>query len=283
MSGSSFNTFETNPHIASSLANDFLNEMNLPNHRILNQLNSTTGFRREGSLDRADFDTHAKRAIFNPFLQSYAQQQQQIPNCPIYANSTLYLNGTPTTTQPTTPSLRRTNHRRSNSILSANSFQTNSNANTLGRDFMLNSNGLRSALRASSVTNIQRDPSCNSVKSLNVNNGSNMQQHQQHQSSSDTNQSRLNFIRDLQIRFMDVQKECYYLNLSPLNACVTVVMTITNFKFASASQARSGCSSLSASDAYSSYSDGHSSSSRIARLEGFVFQSSLKAAILVGI
>jgi hypothetical protein len=214
-----FNTFETNPLIASKLTDNFLNELNLPNNRTLN---STNGFRREGSLDRADFDMHSKRAIFNPFLHSYGQQQQQqqqIPNYPIYANSTLYLNVTPTTTQPNTQSFRRTNHRRSNSILSANSFQTNSNTNTLGRDYILNSNGLRSTLRASSVTNIQRDQSCNSVKSLNANNGSsNLQQHQQQQSSADSNQSRLNFIRDLQIRFMDVQKECYYLKCE-LNTC----------------------------------------------------------------
>ena len=146
---------------------------------------------------------------------------------PSYANSTLYLNSnssqmlTPTITASSRQT-RNQHHHRSNSILNGANPLTMLNSLNFTRDY----GGLRSSARALStnsfsVSNLQRDTSGNSIKSM-LNSASNaandlysthQQQQQQHsqQTSPTHQQSKLNFIKDLQIRLMDTQKECYYL------------------------------------------------------------------------
>ncbi len=85
------------------------------------------------------------------------------------------------------------------------------------------SGGLRNSARAMSSTSfstnsMNREPSANSIKSLNPNPQQQQQQQQQQQAVNGQNpaansisNSKLNFIKDLQIRLMDTQKESYYL------------------------------------------------------------------------
>jgi hypothetical protein len=159
----------------------------------------------------------------------------------MYANnSTLYANSNP---QNNTISSSRPHrqHQRSNSILNASSISSQNpltmlNTLSFNRDYgntVVVGPGLRSSARALSSSsfsgaNMQRDPSANSIKSYNLNPTSSGQSQNQAellvngsaQSVSNTNlsmsanqasSSKLNFIKDLQIRLMDLQKECYYL------------------------------------------------------------------------
>ena len=116
-------------------------------------------------------------------------------------------------------------HHRSNSILNTNSITSANpltvlNNSNFSRDYgngILVGNGLRSSARALSSTsfstqNFQRDPSATSLKSLSGANGSatNLNNESTHAAAA-ASSSKLNFIKDLQIRLMDMQKECYYL------------------------------------------------------------------------
>jgi hypothetical protein len=155
--------------------------------------------------------------------------QQQLP---AYTNSTLYLNSTNTSTR------QPRQHQRSNSILngstsinsSSNPFSLLNATTNFSREFGgtgIISGGLRNSARAMSSTSfstnqsnpMNRDPSSNSIKSLNPN--TLLQQQNTSATNSSTNNStnsKLNFIKDLQIRLMDMQKECYFLRCE-LDTC----------------------------------------------------------------
>ena len=174
-------------------------------------------------------------------------QQTNFSNSSIFLNSltnqmsTSMLAGT-STTKPTTH-VSRTHHR-SNSILNASSA-TNSALNNMLNAAAGNGGGggLRNSGRALSSNSfstqnifMQREPSSSSIKSLNPNNtNANFLSMQLSQSSNDPvnassnpnaqcvggsqgSSSKINFIKDLQIRLMDVQKECYYLRCE-LDTC----------------------------------------------------------------
>jgi len=171
--------------------------------------------------------------------RSYASNSSQPTtpqHLPSYANSTLYLNSnTPINNQanvqqtPTTSSRIHRPHQRSNSILNGTNQLNLLNPLNFTRDYGTSvsvGGGLRASARAQStnsfsINNLQRETSGNSIKSmLNTNTNdlfSNQQQQQQSsQQTSPSNQtqvsnSKLNFIKDLQIRLMDLQKECYFL------------------------------------------------------------------------
>lgn len=195
--------------------NNIINNNNNSNYSNLNYL-----LRRERSLDRCTatenfienfgFTNNTSVSTANTPTRSRPYNLVNSQQAPTYSNSTLYLNNT--------SSRPHRQHHRSNSILNTNSITSNNpltNLNPLNftRDYgntVVVGGGLRSSARALTTSNlIQRDASLNSVKS------SNEQQSAQTngggQSSSQTNQSKLNFIKDLQIRLMDMQKECYYL------------------------------------------------------------------------
>ena len=157
---------------------------------------------------------------------------------PSYNNSTLYLNSnqifTPTSTATTTTSSRiHRPHQRSNSILNGTNQLNLLNPLNFTRDYGTSvsvGGGLRASARAQStnsfsINNLQRETSGNSIKSMLNSNTSDLYSHQYQQQQqqqqpqqpiSPTNQtqvsnSKLNFIKDLQIRLMDMQKECYFL------------------------------------------------------------------------
>lgn len=151
--------------------------------------------RRERSLDRC--------AATESFFENFTPLSTSISNTPsrrvingqfpTYSNSTLYLNTI--TTRP------NRQHQRSNSIIntSSNVPCSSYNSSTFGCDFenSMNSCGaLKSSNKAQSSNSIQRDTSINSLKSFN---------------QTDSNQSKINFIKDLQIRLMDMQKESLFL------------------------------------------------------------------------
>ena len=177
-----------------------------------------------------------RKANANTVLNSLNNQANMYANNSIYLNSNNQNNNTISSSRP------HRQHQRSNSILNASSISTQNpltmlNTLNFNRDYgntVVVGPGLRSSARALSsssfsAANMQRDPSANSIKSYNLQNTTSSSQNQNQaellvngsaQSVSNTNlsmsgnqasSSKLNFIKDLQIRLMDMQKECYYL------------------------------------------------------------------------
>ena len=192
--------------------------------------------RRERSLDRTpateNFIENFLMAPSSNMRRSYIVGSNQSPqnntssNGSLYNNSNLFNNQ-----QSSNKSLRQSNqqqaphqqHHRSNSILNTSNPITNLNNSNFNRDYgngILVGNGLRSSARALSSTsfstqNFQRDPSATSLKSLSGTHGSNGNINDYQlpggQTPTQGSSSKVNFIKDLQIRLMDLQKECYYL------------------------------------------------------------------------
>lgn len=173
------------------------------------------------------------------------QQSIQSPNqqYSTYVNSTLFLNNSNNgriSQQSNSQSHRH--HQRSNSILNANLITSNNQLTTLNplnftREYgntVVVGGGLRNSARALSSSSFStgnnyippRDSSSNSIN--NPIDSSNAQQQQQtpiqqHSQQQQAQQqpisnSKLNFIKDLQIRLMDMQKECYFLRCE-LDTC----------------------------------------------------------------
>lgn len=195
--------------------------------------------RRERSLDRTpateNFIENFLMAPSGNMRRSYIIGSNQSPQNNTSSNGSLYNNSNLLNNQQSgNKSLRQQQaphqqHHRSNSILntssitSANPLTNLGNSSNFNRDYgngILVGNGLRSSARALSSTsfstqNFQRDPSATSLKSMSGTHGSNgnLNEYQLHggQTPTQGSSSKVNFIKDLQIRLMDLQKECYYL------------------------------------------------------------------------
>lgn len=192
--------------------------------------------RRERSLDRApvteNFMDNFLLSPANNMRRSYvanSNQSSQNNSTSLYSNANTLNNGQGNKLQRQSNQQQapHQHHHRSNSILNTNSITsanplTNLNNSNFNRDYgngVIMGNGLRSSARALSSTsfstqNFQRDPSASSLKSLGTGthgSSNNLNDITCNNTPINGSSSKLNFIKDLQIRLMDMQKECYYL------------------------------------------------------------------------
>lgn len=161
----------------------------------LNHANLSYLIRRKGSLEKCN----PKESVLDNLNTVAPFGRVGRSQFPTYSNSTIYLN---------TIASKPNRHHRSNSIINASSYNPSLNfsSSNYDRDFdsSLNVYGnLKLSNKAHSSNSIQHDTSVNSLKSL---------------GQIDSKQSKINFIKDLQIRLMDMQKECYFLRCE-LDTC----------------------------------------------------------------
>lgn len=226
-------TFNLNPKSPQPTPTDPTTEIIYTANDFIAAAANNNNMRRDRSLDRCTMtdssaaDINMRRSYFtnNYLIPSSSVTQPSTPqhqNFPAYVNSTLYLNNATGKQQPgSSANLNRNHqqhHHRSNSILANNLITSNQSAfNGFTRD-----SALRHSSRALSSNNFMSPPTTTTTTTTNLNHTTTNQSagsvnflpnefSSNQVNSSQPGTSKLSFIKDLQIRLMDIQKECYFL------------------------------------------------------------------------